>query len=65
MKGKAVLIWILPWSLLGCAGGQGGLDWPPRVSLTVGQVWELALPANPTTGYAWTLAQTPDGAVLA
>ncbi|MBI5522000.1 MAG: protease inhibitor I42 family protein [Desulfarculus sp.] len=65
MKGQAVLIWGLLWSLLGCAGGQDGLDRSSRVSLTVGQVWELALPANPTTGYAWTLAQPPDGAVLA
>lgn len=65
MKCQAVLVWGLLWSLLGCAGGQNGLEESSPVGLSVGQVWELALPANPTTGYAWTLVLPPAGAVLA
>ncbi len=63
-----VLALMLPLGLAGCAGesrtvvagrGEGAL-----LSVKAGQVLEVALDSNPTTGYSWSLTRPPDPELL-
>lgn len=48
--------------------GNGGVytaaDAGRTISVQVGERFDLVLKSNPSTGYHWTLAQTPDGEVV-
>ena len=34
------------------------------ITLSAGQLFNITLPGNPTTGYAWETSPTPDAAIL-
>jgi inhibitor of cysteine peptidase len=48
--------------------GNGGVytadDAGQTISASAGERFDLVLPSNPTTGYRWKMAQSPDGEVV-
>lgn len=69
--GLAVLALFLALGLgvAACGGGQArvslnGQAEPGVERLVKGQVWELSLASNPSTGYGWRLVKAPDAGIL-